>query len=154
MTAARSRPVAVSPATKWSVAVGAYTLLCAVVVLVGIRSVASLVADVLALPSASVLWLAAPVPVVGALAWWAAVERPGRYTYGRGVVAGLATALGTVLVWMLWGAVVWGPELVLLGWPLVVAVVVPAVPAGLLAGVPATYARRRLGGGEHPAATG
>lgn len=139
---------ALSPSTKWSLIAGGYLFVCAAVLLLLISQVASLVADLLALPSASLLWLAAPVPVVGAAVWWALVERRDAYTYPLGGAVGLITALCTVLLWILRGVFVWGHEMVLTGWPLVFAVLVPTVPAGLLAGVPLMYARRRGATGD------
>lgn len=143
----RSEP-GVARSTKWSLTAGAYLLSCAIVLLLVTRQVTGLVAELLGLPSGSVAWLAAPVPVAGAAVWWAAVERRGRYTYLYGVAVGLATAILTVLFWVLRGVFVWGPELVASGWPLVFAVLVPTVPAGLVAESTLMYARRRLDEGR------
>lgn len=133
----------VAPSVKWSSYAGVYALLCAAVLLLLMSQVATLVADVLALPSDSALWLAGPVPVIGAVVWWAVVEKGSRYTYPFGGAAGLLTGLLTVLFWVVRAAFVWGPNGVLAGWPLVFAVIVPTVPAALLAGLPVMYARRR-----------
>lgn len=135
------------PSVKWSLYVGIYTLLCAAVLLLVISQVATLVAELLVLPSDSALWLAGPVPVIGAVVWWGIVERRDKYTYPRGGAVGLVTALLTVLFWIIRAAFVWGPKGVLAGWPLVFAVLVPTVLAALIAELPVMYARRRLDAG-------
>lgn len=135
------------PSRKWSLYVGIYTFVCASVLVLALSRVATLVADLLVLPTDSALLLAGPVPVLGAVGWWTIVERPGTCTYLRGGTVGLVTGLLTVLFWVLRAAVVWGPEGVLAGWPLVFAVLVPTVPAALVTGVSAMYARRRLDAG-------
>lgn len=133
-----------STPTKWSVIAGGYLLLCAAGLLLVLSQVTALVAELLGLPTGSPLGLAAPAPIVGAVAWWAGVERSDAFTYRYGGVVGLVTALLTVLFWLLWGVTVWGIDGVLAGWPLIVAVLVPTLPVGVIAGLPLMYARRRL----------
>lgn len=144
MTSPRSAS-GVSPSTKWSLYAGIYAFLCAGLLLLVISQVATLVADVLVLPTDSVLWLAVPVPVIGALVWWGVVERRGNFSYPRGGAVGLISALLAVGFWLLRAATVWELQGVLAGWPLVFVVLVPTVPAALLAGLPIMYARKQLG---------
>lgn len=149
-TGPRSSSDALRPAHRWPLYVGAYTLVCALSLLLATSQVTGLVADVLALPWGSPLWFVVPVPVFGAVLWWRLVELPGRYSYPRGVAVGLLTALFTTLVWVLWGVYVWDPETVAAFWLLVAIVLVPTVPAGLVSGLPAMYARRNLADGPVP----
>lgn len=137
---------ALSPSLKWSLSVGVYTFVCATVLLLGLSQVAAVVADLLVLPSDSVVWLAGPVPVFGSLLWWRLVERGGADTYRRGAAVGLLTALLTAVFWVLRAGLVWGPEGIVAGWPLVVAMLVPTIPAGIVTGITVMYARRRLAG--------
>jgi hypothetical protein len=132
-----------STPVKWSVIASGYLLLCAVGLLLVLSQVTTLVAEILGVPAGSPLGLAAPAPVVGAVAWWTGVERGGRLTYLSGGAVGLVTALLTVVFWLLWGVAVWGIEGVLAGWPLVFAVLAPSLPVGAIAGLPLMYARRR-----------
>lgn len=137
----------VAPSVKWTLCVGVYALLCAAGLLLLISQVGTLVAEMLELPSDSALWLAGPVPVIGAVVWWGVIERGSRYTYLFGGAVGLITGLLTLLFWVIIAAFVWGPKGVLAGWPLVVAVTLPTVPTAVIAGLPAMYARRRFGDG-------
>lgn len=133
-----------STPVKWSVIAGGYLLLCAAGLLLVLSQVTALVAELLGLPAGSPLGLAAPAPIVGAVVWWAGVERRDAFTYRSGGVVGLVTGLLTVVFWLLWGVTVWGIDGILAGWPLVVAVLVPTLPVGIIAGLPLMYARRRL----------
>lgn len=106
--------------------------------------VTGLVAEVLVVPAGSTVWLAIPVPVIGAVVWWALVKRQGTTSYVVRSIVGLGTAVLTLLVWILVGVLVWGPEGVLAGWPLIIAVLVPTIPIALVAGLSVMYARCRL----------
>lgn len=129
---------------KRSLYAGSYLFLCAVVLVVATSQVTGLVAEVLVVPAGSTVWLAIPVPVIGAVVWWALVRRQGTTSYVVGSIVGLGTAVLTLLVWILVGVLVWGPEGVLAGWPLIIAVLVPTIPIALVAGLSVMYARCRL----------
>lgn len=129
---------------KRSLYAGSYLFLCAVVLVVATSQVTGLVAEVLVVPAGSTVWLAIPVPVIGAVVWWALVKRQGTTSYVVGSIVGLGTAVLTLLVWILVGVLVWGPEGVLAGWPLIIAVLVPTIPIALVAGLSVMYARCRL----------
>lgn len=128
---------------KRSLYAGSYLFLWAVVLVVATSQVTGLVAEVLVVPAGSTVWLAIPVPVIGAVVWWALVERQGTTSYVVGSIVGLGTAVLTLLVWILVGVLVWGLEGVLVGWPLIIAVLVPTIPIALVAGLSVMYARCR-----------
>lgn len=106
--------------------------------------------EVIGLPASySLVVLASPSLLVGAVVWWAVVERRNSYTYLRGGAFGLLTALLTGLLWTLRLVSVWGVEM-LTATPVavLVAFVLGVVSvAGALTGLPLLYARRRLAGG-------
>lgn len=54
---------------KRSLYAGSYLFLCAVVLVVATSQVTGLVAEVLVVPAGSTVWLAIPVPVIGAVVW-------------------------------------------------------------------------------------
>jgi hypothetical protein len=89
------------------------------------------------------VFLALPVPSVGAIAWWAVVERRGAYSYPRGAAAGAVTALGATLCWLVVYAFVWGPRLVATGGILIAVVLVVTVPTAALVMLPLLYVRRQ-----------
>lgn len=148
MDTATPRPVSgFSPSTKWSVYAGVYALLCSVVPVLFLGRIAATIADVLSVPTGySAFLLAGPAPFLAAAIWWAIVERRGSYTYLAGATVGLVTALFTVLFWLLWLAIVWGPLAVRVSGPVVVVALVASVPVGFAAGVPLMYARRHFDG--------
>jgi hypothetical protein len=124
---------------------GVYTFLCSIVLLLLLYPISNTLVQILGLPTGlSTFLLAGPVAVLGAVVWWAVVERPKKYTYRFGMVFGLLTVLATVLFWVLVFSVVWGPSLVLTGWFLIVFVLVVSIPVGFVTGVTGMYARRRL----------
>lgn len=124
---------------------GVYTFLCSIVLLLLLYPVSTTLVQILGLPTGlSVFLLAGPVAVLGAVVWWAVVERPKKYTYGFGIIFGLLTVLATVLFWVLVFTVVWGPSLVVTGWFLIAFVLVASTPVGLVTGLTGMYARRRL----------
>lgn len=126
---------------------GLYMFVCATATALLLDEVLALLADVIGLPTP--YWmavLASPVLVVGAVVWWAVVERRDSYSYLLGGTFGPVTALLTGLLWTgrfasLWGIEMLAVEIVSL---LVVFVLGLAVVAGALAGLPLMYARRRL----------
>lgn len=149
----------VSPTTRWSIIAGLYLFACGTATALLLHDVLALLADVIGLPTA--LWmvvLASPAFVVGAVVWWAVVERRDSHSYLLGGAVGLVTALFTGLLWTGRFATVWGlemleAEIVAL---LVVVVLGLTAAAGAIAGLPLMYARRRLdgrlSGGEQHAA--
>lgn len=139
----------VSPSRKWSLCAGLYTFVCGTAAALVLSDVLVLLADAIGLPTEyPMVALASPALVIGAVAWWAVVERRSAYTYLRGGAFGLVTALLTGLLWTVRFVSVWGFEM--LATPviplLIVLVLGVAVVAGALTGLSLMYARRRLNG--------
>lgn len=136
---------ALPPSAKWATFAGLYASLWATVVVLGFGNVAETIGTVLALPTAySALSLAVPVPVIGAVVWWAVVERRRSYTYLRGGAVGALTALLTVAFWVLRLAIVYGAAAIRAGSVVVVPVLVVTVLAGFLGGLPLAYVRHTV----------
>jgi hypothetical protein len=131
---------------RWALIAGGYAFGCATLTAFLLSDVLGLFAEVIGLPDALAMpLLATPAFVAGAVVWWALVERPGTVTYLRGAGFGLVTALVTGALWTARFVFVWGAEMLAAG-PvrLLVGVVLGAVSiAGVLVGLPITYARRR-----------
>ncbi|TKX72360.1 hypothetical protein EXE46_15915 [Halorubrum sp. GN11_10-6_MGM] len=131
---------------RWSIFAGVYAFGCAVLTASLLSTVLGVFAEVIGLPAAlAVPLLATPALAAGTAAWWALVERRGSVTYVRGAAFGLLTALITGGFWTARFASVWSVEMLTAGpVPLLVGVVFGAVAvAGILVGLPFTYARRR-----------
>ncbi|RAW46501.1 hypothetical protein DQW50_03660 [Halorubrum sp. 48-1-W] len=131
---------------RWSLLAGGYAFCCATVTAVLLADVLGLFAEVIGLPAVlSIPLLASPALVAGAGFWWMLVERPASYTYPRGAVFGLLTALATGAVWSGRFVAVWGVEMLTAGpVPLLVGFVLGATAlAGTLVGLPFAYVRRR-----------
>ena len=136
-----------TPPVKWSLYVGVYAFLSSTVMLLLLSPIPSTLVGVLGLPTGfSAFLLAGPVMVIGAVVWWAVVERRDGYTYPHGIAFGLLTALFTVLLWVLVFTTVWGLSLVLTGWFVILFVFVISVPMALVTGLTGMYTRRRLAG--------
>lgn len=140
----------VSPSIKWSVYAGLYTFLCGSATAFILSDMLGLLADVIGLPARyAMILLASPTLVIGAGTWWAVVERRASFTYLGGGTFGLVTALLTGLLWTGWFVRVWGFEMLAI--PIVSFLVLLVLGmvgvAGLLAGLPFMYARRRREGG-------
>lgn len=153
MVPALRHPDSVSPATKWSIGAGLYLFVWATAVAYLLSDILTLFGEVIGLPArAAMVVLAVPSLVIGAVAWWAAVERRGAYAYRLGVLVGLLTAVVTGLVWMVRFVAVWGVELLAVEAVAILAAVVLGVAAvaGALVGLPLMYARRRLDGPTSP----
>lgn len=134
----------VTLATKWAVAAGAYAFLCSTVLLWRMGAVTDALGQLLPFSTGPpAVFLALPVPAVGAVAWWAIVERVSAYSYLRGAAAGAVTALGTLLCWLVVYAFVWGPRLVATGGILIALVLVVTVPTAALVMLPLLYVRRQ-----------
>lgn len=141
----------VSSSVQWSIYAGVFLFFCGVVTAFLLDDLLTVFADVIGLPTAySLAILASPVLLVGAVVWWAVVERRTAYTYRIGAAAGLLTALFTGVLWTARFVQVWGFELLLVDVvPLLVGIVfVGGAIAGVLAGLPVMYARRRLDSGQ------
>lgn len=137
----------VSPPVQWSMYAGLYTFVCGTATAYLLYDVLALLADVIGLPTAyAMVLLASPTLVVGAGAWWTIVERRDSYAYRHGGAFGVVTALLTGLLWTVQFVRVWGLEMLVIpiGSFLVLLVLGFALIAGLLAGLPLMYARRRL----------
>lgn len=150
MDAALRRDSSVPPSITWSIYAGFYLFACATATALLLSDVLGLLAEVLGLPAAYwMVVLASPALVVGAVAWWAAVERRRSYTYLLGSAVGLVTALLTALLWTARFVASWGFEMLAVPAVSVLATVVVGVAAvaGGLAGLPLVYARRRLARG-------
>jgi hypothetical protein len=134
-------------ATIWSLVAGVYAFLCGAVLLLLLSPVNNFLGELLGFSGAySTFLLAGPALVFGAVVWSSAVERRSAYTYPFGALFGAATALLTMLFWLLVFALVWGVPLVRTGGVLIAFVLAVVVPAGLVSGVPMMYARQRLPG--------
>ena len=143
-------------ARRWSLYAGVYALGCAALTALLLSDVLGLFADVVGLPAAvGMPLLATPALVAGAGVWWSLVERRGAVTYLRGAADGLLTALVTGGLWTARFVAVWGAEMLSAGpVPLLVGFVLAAVAvAGVLVGLPFTYARRRARRRSDAAAT-
>lgn len=141
---------------RWAALAGVYAFGCATLTAFALSDVLGLFAEVIGLPTAlSMPLLATPALVAGAGVWWALVERRGAVTYARGAAFGLLTALITGVVWTVRFVRVWSVEMLTAGpVPLLVGLVLGAVgAAGVLVGLPITYARRRSRGPSDAAAT-
>lgn len=124
---------------------GVYEFFCATVLLLLLSPISNLLVEILSLPADfSALVLAGPVAFIGAVVWWAVVERRNGRTYLLGGAVGALTALLTVVFWVLVFVKVWGTSLVLSGWMLVSFVLGISVLVASVTGVPMMYARRRL----------
>jgi hypothetical protein len=145
MDTARSRSPARDAATVWwSAYAGGYAFLLAALTLFPLAPVARVVEVLLWLPGGfGVVTLAVPTAVLGAVAWWALVERRERYGYLVGGSVGAVAALGTDAFWLLVAAVTWGPAAVVAAGVIVAFVVAVTVPVGFAAALPLTYVRRR-----------
>jgi len=153
-----SRPSGLGPFTsrQWSLLAGAYAFGCATLTALVLSDVLGLFAEVIGLPTAiSLPLLATPALVAGTGVWWALVERRGAVTYVRGAAFGLFTALLTGGVWTARFVSVWSVKMLTAGpVPLLVGFVLGAVAvAGVLVGLPFTYARRRARRRSDAAAT-
>ncbi|MFW6317456.1 MAG: hypothetical protein ACOC06_03200 [Halorubrum sp.] len=130
----------------WALLAGGYAFGCATLTAFLLSDLLGVFAEVIGLPTAfSMPLLAAPALVVGAGIWWALVERRGVVTYRRGAAFGLLTALATGALWTARFVYVWEVEVLTAGpVPLLVGLVLGTVAvAGVLVGLPITYARRR-----------
>jgi hypothetical protein len=146
-TAGPRHPLGFSPSRKWSLYAGIYAFLCSIVTLRKLSPISDTLVTVLPrLVGPSEFALAAPVPFLGAIVWWAVVERRETYTYLFGGIVGLLTALATVLLWTLVLAIVWGPKVLGVGGVLLVisATLAVSLPVAFVLGLPLMYARRRL----------
>lgn len=139
----------ISPAMKWSAYAGLYAFCCGTLLAIALDDILSILADVIGVPAAySALVFAVPALPVGTVMWWALAERRESYGYVTGVAFGAVSALLTGQVWTARLVYYWGFEV--LSVPmiavLVAFVVALATLAGVVAGVPIMYARRRTGG--------
>ncbi|WP_299233938.1 hypothetical protein [Natronomonas sp.] len=142
----RSAASAIGTSRIWSLSAGLYAFACATAIALVLSDVLSLAAAALGLPRT--LWavaVAAPAFAIGAVVWWRAVERRGSYTYLGGGAFGLLTALLTAAAWTVQFVRVWGLKAaevpmirVLVGF-----VVGLTAVAGVVAGLPLMYVRRR-----------
>ena len=83
-----------SSALRWSLYAGGYAFGCAALTAFLLSDLLGLFAEVIGLPPvAGMPLLATPALVVGAVVWWALVERRDAPTYLRGAAFGLLTAL-------------------------------------------------------------
>lgn len=140
----------VPPSIRWSMYAGLYTFGCATATAYLLSDLLGILAEVIGLPTTyAMVILASPALVVGTGAWWAVVERRDAYTYRFGGLFGLVTALLTGLLWTVRFVSIWGFEMMVLPMVsvLVAFVLGVAVVAGVLAGLPVMYVRRRLGSG-------
>jgi hypothetical protein len=156
MNSSRSAERGPFTSRQWSLIAGVYAFGCATLTAFALSNVLGLFAEVIGLPTAiSMPLLATPALVAGAGVWWALVERRGAATYARGAAFGLLTALITGVVWTARFVRVWSVEMLTAGpVPLLVGFVLGAVgAAGVLVGLPITYARRRSRGRSDAAAT-
>jgi hypothetical protein len=131
---------------RWALIAGVYAFGCATLTAFALSDALGLFAEVIGLPAAlSMPLLATPALVAGAALWWALVERRGTLTYPRGAAFGLLTALVSGAFWTARFALVWGPEMLTAGpVPLLIGFVLGMVAvAGVLVGLPITFARRR-----------
>jgi len=145
-----------SSALRWSLYAGGYAFGCAALTAFLLSDLLGLFAEVIGLPPvAGMPLLATPALVVGAVVWWALVERRDAPTYLRGAAFGLLTALLTGTLWTVRFVSVWSVEMLTAGpVPLLVGFVLGAVAvAGVLVGLPITYARRRSRRASDAAAT-
>lgn len=134
-----------SPSIKWSIYAGVYGFLCSLILLSILGTIARTLIKLLGLPiSYSGFLMALPVLFIGPVVWWTVVERLDKYTYLFGGVAGILTALLTVVFWVLIYVVVWGPLLVLTGWFLILLVLVISIPTAFIVGLLLMYARCNL----------
>lgn len=137
----------ISPSIKWSIYAGVYTFACATVTAVVLSDLLTVLADVIGLPAAySMVILASPALLVGSVVWWTVVEHRESDSYLLGGLFGLVTALLTSILWIVRFVSVWGVEMLTVDIvPVLVGLVLgAAIIAGVLAGLPLMYARRRL----------
>ena len=132
---------------NWSLSAGFYMFLCAVVVALLLSDVLSLLADAIGLSMGYWMFVvASPAFAIGAVVWWATIERRNSYSYLIGGVFGLVTALFTGLLWTAQFVRFWGVEMAdvpVVGFLIVFVLGLTAI-AGVVVSLPLMYARRRL----------
>lgn len=140
----------VPPSIKWPIYAGLYMFICGTATAFLLYDLLALLADVIGLPTKySMVILASPALVNGTVTWWAVVERRDSYTYFAGGTFGLVTALSMGVLWTVQFVGLWGAEMLVI--PIILFLVIfvlgLAVMAGVFAGLPLMYARRRLNSG-------
>lgn len=121
--------------------------ICGVVVTLILSDLLSLLADVIGLSTG--YWMvivASPAFAIGAVVWWATVERRQSYSYLVGGAFGLVTALLTGLLWTAQFIRFWGVEMAeipIIGFLILLVLGLTAI-AGVAVALPLMYARRRL----------
>ena len=134
-------------ARRWSVYAGLYMCICGTVMAILLSDVLSILADAVGLPSGYwTIVVASPAIAIGAVVWWAVIERHDSHTYRRGIVFGLLTALLTGVLWTGYFITIWGFEMAEV--PIIAffigLVLAFAALAGVLSAIPLMYARHRL----------
>ncbi|WP_161631411.1 hypothetical protein [Candidatus Halobonum tyrrellensis] len=130
----------------WSIFAGLYAFGCGTLPILWLGSVTTAFADYFGVPGDEALLLASPALAVGAVLWWRLVERPTNYRYRESVAFGVLTAVGTVLLWVGWLAVIDWRWLTVYPVPLVIAFLLGVtVLVGIVSSLPLMFVRRRLG---------
>lgn len=135
---------------RWSLYAGLYMFFCGTATAYLLNDVLALLASVIGLPEDyAMAILASPALVLGAVVWWAVVERRGSYSYLIGSTFGVLTAVVTGLLWTVRFVSFWGIEMLTVEMIslLVVFVLGIVAIAGAITGLPLMYARRRLAAG-------
>lgn len=146
MATSLHRPLGDDPAVNWSLFAGLYVFGWATVTALALDQVLTLLASVVGLPGRySAIVFPAPALLVGAVTWWALVERRGGYSYPLGAAFGLLTALLTGLLWTAWFVTVWGVEMLVIREVAIIAAFVIGfgVVVGGISGISLMYARRQ-----------
>jgi len=138
----------VSASLKWSVFAGVYAFVLGFGLFrIPLRVVSDVIIKLLpvipnALPAVT---FALPLSILGAIFWWAVIERRDAYSYVWSLAFGLLTTLSTLAFWTLVYAAFWGPELVAASAIIVGVVLVVAAPTAILGGPSLMFLRRLIG---------
>lgn len=82
----------------WSLLVGGYAFFCSALVAEILRPIITTMIKTLLLPADLAAFLIpGSAAVIGGSIWWLFIGRPAAYTYSRGVVVGVGTALSTAV---------------------------------------------------------
>lgn len=132
--------------TRWTLYAGVYVFLVSGILLLPLGPIVDMVLQVLGLSfRLSSLIVPASAGMIGAVSWWGIVERREDPWYLSGGIFGLATALLTILFWILLPAIVYGPGIVRTAGVVILFTGGLTVPVGIIAGLPLTYGRRQFG---------
>lgn len=134
----------VSASTRWSVYAGVYAFFVGIAVLLPLGIVANTLLKIIGI-SSSFADILPPVSnaIIATLIWWTVVERREQYSYLRGGIVGLLTAVFTTLLWAGIVAITYSLGAVVAAGVVLLFVIAVAAPIGFIAVLPLMYARHQ-----------